>query len=121
MCGSECGFGSVKQDIEQEGFDQVEASWTPVTFKIKAIQIGNQFANRLTEENSQLTMARETDKSSIDKMMEIMISMRLEDQKRKREREQKRDAEQLDREDRIEREKKEIKERRERDKREQTE
>ena len=102
MCPSEAWFGSVKDEVE-DGFDQAEANWTLLTFKHRAIQVGQQFV-RLTEENSQLQMARESEKSSIDKLMEMMVTMRMDDQKREREREEKR-------EERFERERKEQRER----------
>ena len=42
----------------------------------------------LAEANSELTMARVSEKSSLEKLMEMMVSIRLEDKRRDEEREQ---------------------------------
>ena len=123
IVGSDSGFGSVKlevdldsEQIEAEG-DWVEDTWTPITARNTATQVGLQFA-KIAEQNSQLIMARETEQSAMDKLMEMMLTMRMEEQKREdrweREREQERREDRLREEKRREREEQKEEEREER-------
>ena len=75
---------------------------------------------RLTKMNKSLKMAKEAEKSSLDKLMELMVTMRMDDEKRRQEerrerieKEQKEKLEMLEREDRQKREQLEREERRE--------
>ena len=83
---SESGFGSVKDKVESEA-GIGDDNWTPRIFTNTATQVGLQFA-KLAEEHRQSKMVREEEKTSIEKMMDLMLTMRMEDQKRDREREQ---------------------------------
>ena len=111
LCGSESGFGSVKEEPDT-GLEQREASWTPLTLRNRATQVWQQFA-RITEETVQLQMARESKKASMDKLMETMVTTGMEDQKREREREIETQRREREREDQREREKREQIEREE--------
>ena len=80
----ESGFGSIKQeqnfaelDLDCERF---EDTWTPGTLRHKATQVTNQLA-RLTEVNTELVMAKEAEKSSVEKLMELMLTMMRRDMK----------------------------------------
>ena len=80
---SKSGFGSVK--LESEAGEQeallLQSTWTPRTAKQSVAQVGDQL-NRIAEENIQLRMTREVEKNSVEKMMELLMTMRMEDQKR---------------------------------------
>ena len=80
--GSESGFGSIK--LEGEAGEQetllLESTWMPRTAKHSVAQVGNRL-HRMAEENRQLRMTTEVEKTSVEKMMELM-TMRMEDQKR---------------------------------------
>ena len=93
VVGSESGFGSIKLEGEMEQIDiegdELTHTWTSTTIRNTATQVGIK-VNRLADENLQLRMARETEWSYIDKLMEMMLTMHMEDQKRE---DQKRESE----------------------------
>ena len=68
-----------------------------MTFRHKVTQVTSQFA-RLAQETTQLAMAREVEKSSFEKIMEMMMTMRMEDDSKQRERDDKREQEEKERE-----------------------
>ena len=111
---SESGYGSIKQEQNFPELDldceRYEYTRTPGTLRHKATQFTNQLA-RLTEVNTELVMAREVEMSSIEKLMELMLMMRMEDEKRYERREEKTELEKLQREERRERESREQAER----------
>ena len=77
--------------------------WTPGTLRNQTFQITNQLS-RLVEVNSDIAMARETEKSGMERFMETMVQMHAEDRKEAQLREEKRDREERQREvERLER------------------
>ena len=93
---SESDFGSeqLKQEFKEEtlGSDGFLNTWTSQTLRQNATQVSQQFV-RLAEVNSELTMARESEKSSVEKLVEMMVSMRMDEKKREEEREERRERE----------------------------
>ena len=73
-----------EQFLGSEGFQD---TWTTNTFRHKANQVTDQLV-RLTEVNTELVMAREEEKSSVEKLMELMVKMRMDDKKEMRERDE---------------------------------
>ena len=127
---SESGFGSeqcFKQEpVEDQGNGRegflgsvgFQDDWTPNTLRQTASKVTQQF-ERLSQVNTELTMARESEKSSVEKLMEMMLSMKMDEQKRdderrreERQRDEDRKREEREREDRRERERREEKEER---------
>ena len=70
----------------------------PKTLRQNVHQVSQQVV-RLAEANSELTMARESEKSHLGMLMEMMVSMRMDDMKRDDEREETRQREELKREE----------------------
>ena len=81
---SESGVGRTKLEpgeVEQELYgEDLGDSWMPGTLHRTATQLSSQIA-RLTVMNKSLEMAREAEKSSLDKLMELMVTMRMDDEK----------------------------------------
>ena len=103
LVDSESGFGSEQLCKQEFSEDQAEGEGflkilTPKILRQNVNQVSQQVV-RLAEANSELTMARESEKSSLEKLMEMMVSMRLEDKRRDEEREQR----MRERDDRLER------------------
>ena len=94
--GSESGFGSIK--LEGEAGEQenllLESTWTPRTAKHSITQVGNRL-HRMAEENRQLRMMTEVENNSVEKMIKLMVTMRMEDQKREQDREDRRERERI--------------------------
>ena len=65
-----------------EGFQD---DWTPKALRQTAHKVSQQVV-RLSQVNSELTIARESEKSSMGKLMEMMLFMRAEEMKRDEER-----------------------------------
>ena len=64
--------------------------WTPGTLGSHLTQVGQQYT-RLTEQAKQReTMAQKADQTSVEKMMELFLQMRQDDQNRESRREQNR-------------------------------
>ena len=110
---SESGVGSIKLEpgeVEQELYgEDLRESWMPGTLHRTATQVSSQMA-RLTETNKSLKMAREAEKSLLYKLMELMVTMRMNDEKRRQEKrreriekEKREKLEMLEREDRQKR------------------
>ena len=77
--------------------------WTPGTLRNQTFQITNQLSG-LVEVNSDIAMAREIEKSGMERLMETMVQMHAEDRKEAQLREEKRDREERQREvERLER------------------
>ena len=127
VANSESGFGSINGEPyqkEEVQLDIEEETWNPRTLSSKASKVRLQFV-RMAEENKQLHMAKQSETSSVDRLMEMMLNMRMEDQKRKygveQEREQrlaKEKREQIEREEQREERRIEREERRQREDRE---
>ena len=81
---SESGFsGSVKlklgeQELESELRDNL---WTPGTIRSNAVQVTDQL-NRLAEVNSEIAMSRESERSGVEKLMEIIFQMQTQERER---------------------------------------
>ena len=105
--GSESGFGSKKVELEDEQAEAqwalLQDTWTPQTLQKTASEVGAQYS-RLAEENQHFRMAREAERTSLEKIMELIVTMKMEDQKREQEREERRDREARERADQRERE-----------------
>ena len=106
---------TLKCEEQTEVGDQWDLSevWTPGTLQRQARQVGSQFT-RIAEQNRQLEMAQRNETTAIEKMMELMMQMKQEEQVMETRREQER----LERENRKGREEREREERREREDRE---
>jgi len=101
IVGSESGFGRIKLETEEEQAEAqwalLQDTWTPQNVKKTATQVGLQ-SNRIAEENIPPMMTREAEKKSVDKILELMMTIRIEDQKRsRRERKKKKENERKDR------------------------
>ena len=107
IVGSESGIGSSKLEREDsvpllEG-DRDRNLWTPGTLTSRDNQVTEQLS-RLATVNTDLAMARETEKSGLERVMEMMLQMRVEDRKEVQLREEKREREERQREvDRLDR------------------
>ena len=76
---------------------------TPGTLRSTANQVTDQ-VNRFAEVNTELAMAREAEKTRLERMMELMLQMRADDRKEAQIREDKREREERQREtDRLDR------------------
>ena len=114
---SECELESKRESINSEStleFGQdnrtdwdLQALWTQGTLN-SHIQVGHQ-VNRLSEQARETTMAQKSEQSSIERMMDMFLQMRQEEQTRDNRREQ----DILEREERKEREEREREVRRE--------
>ena len=88
ITGSESGIESVKLEPGEHGFEQEceprNSQWTPGTLRSRTETVTEQW-NRLARASSELAMARETDKSSIERMMEMMLQMQMQEKLRRSE------------------------------------
>ena len=86
---SESGFGSSVQsekvEKEKEG-DLRGALWTPGTLRCNTVRVTEQLS-RLAEASSVLVMAREEEKTEMEKIMEMMLEMQIKERDREDERE----------------------------------
>jgi len=89
---SDSEFGRIKLETEEKKAEAqwvlLQDIWTLQTDRNTVTQVGLQ-SNGMAEENIQPRMAREAEKTSVDKMLELMMTIRMEHQKREQEREEK--------------------------------
>ena len=98
---SESGIESIKLEpgITELGLEcerSVDVC-TPGMLRSTANQVSEQ-SSRFTEVNTELAMAREAEKTGIERMMELMLQMRAEDRKEAQLREERREREERQRE-----------------------
>ena len=110
---SESGFeGSIKLEGEESKGLPRDSLWTRGT---RTETVTAQW-NRLSRTSSELAMAREAEQSRIEKLMELMLQMQMQEKERVAQREQedrRREDDRLDRKDRLRREQTEKEEKRE--------
>ena len=86
--------GTVVEELP-EFREALEELWTPVTLSNKISQVGEQY-KRMTEQARETSMANKSDLSGMEKMMQMFLQMKRDDQMR----EQKREEDRLEREER---------------------
>ena len=107
--------GTVVEELP-EFREALEELWTPVTLSNKISQVGEQY-KRMTEQARETSMAHKSDLSGMEKMMQMFLQMKRDDQMR----EQKREEDRLERDERRLKDEQERELRREREDREREE